>query len=78
MKFFYKDKLCPVAAGRGAWSNCTVILKDNPGKKFRSHEKSHHKAILMRTEARIDDALSKADNRTREEKPKVARYISQS
>ena len=37
---FHKDKLCLVAAGRGAWSHCAVLLKDNPGKKFRRHEKS--------------------------------------
>ena len=76
---FYKDRPCPVAAGRGAWSHCAVLLKDNPGKKFRRHEKSksHHKATLMRTEACIDDALSKADNQTREEKSESSTlYIS--
>ena len=67
---FYNDAPCPTSQGRGAWSHNAVLLKDNPGKKFRRHEKSksHENAISMKTQARIEEGLSRADNATRADK----------
>ena len=67
---FYDDIPCPSSQGRGAWSHNAVILKDNPGKKFRRHDNSeiHKKAMLMKTQARIQEGLSRADKKTKAEK----------
>ena len=46
------------------------ILKKNPKNRFSRHEKlsAHVNAALMKTNARIEDALSKSDKKTTEEK----------
>ena len=67
---FFSDKPCPSSRGRGAWSRVAVLLKENPKKHFSRHEKSpaHANAVLMKTNARTEDALSKSDKKTTEEK----------
>ena len=67
---FFSDKPCPSGYGRGVWSHVAVLLKQNPKKRFSRHEKLsiHVSAVLMKTNARIQDALSKSDKKTTEEK----------
>ena len=45
-------------------------IKENPKKRFSRHGKSsaYVKAVLKKTNARIEDALSKSDKKTTEEK----------
>ena len=51
---FYSDK---------PWSHNAVLLKDNPKRRLQHHKMSstHLKAILMRTNARMEEALSSAE-----------------
>ena len=67
---FLSDKPCPSSRGRGAWFHVAVLLKENPKKHFSRHEKSsaNVNAVLMKTNARIEDALSKSNKKTTEEK----------
>ena len=67
---FFSDKPCPSSRGRGAWSHVAVLHKENPKKRFSRHEKSsaHANAVLMKTNTRTEDALSKSDKKTTEEK----------
>ena len=57
----YGDKPCSVGRARGAWSHTAVILKDNPGEKFKRHENStpHTEASLVLTNAKIEISLRK-------------------
>ena len=57
---FYSDKPCLTGRGRGVWSHNAVLLKDNPKRRLQHHKMSstHLKAILMRTNARMEEALS--------------------
>ena len=67
---FLSDKPCPSSPRRGAWSHVAILLKENPKKHFSRHEKSsaHVNAMLMKTNACIEDTLSKNDKKTKEEK----------
>ena len=60
---FFSDKPCPSSHRRGAWSHVAVLLKENPKKHFSRCEKlsAHVNAVLMKTSAGIEDALSKSD-----------------
>ena len=56
-----------------------VVLRDNPGKKFRSHNKSksHVHAEEMKTQVQIEKTLNMADKETRKEKENTNElYIS--
>ena len=68
-ELFFSDKPCPSGRRRGAWSHVAVLLKEYPKKRFSRHKKSsaHVNAMLMKTNARIEDALSKSDKKTTEE-----------
>ena len=70
---FFSYKPCPSSCGRGAWSHVAVLLNENPKKHFSRHEKlsPHVKAVLMKTNARIKDALSKSNKKTTEEKKRL-------
>ena len=67
---FYNDQPCPAGRGGGAWSHNSVLLKDNPKRRFQRHEKSktHIKAVLMKTNARMEEALNSTDKSSRQEK----------
>ena len=67
---FYNDQPCPAGRGGGAWSHNAVLLKDNPKRRFQRHEKSktHIKAVLMKTNARMEEALNSTDKSSRQEK----------
>ena len=69
-EIFFSDKPCPSGYGRGVWSHVAILLKENPKKRFSRHEKlsTHVNAVLMKTNACIQDALSKSDKKTTEEK----------
>ena len=78
-KVFCSHHPCPTGRGRGAWSHNAVLLKDNPKRRFQHHEKSstHLKAILMRTNARMEEALSLAELLSRQEKQQTnALYVA--
>ena len=67
---FYSDHPCPTGRGRGAWSHNAILLKNNPKRRFQCHKKSstHLKATLMRTNARMEEALRSAELLSRREK----------
>ena len=67
---FYSDHPCPTGRGRGAWSHNAILLKNNPKRRFQCHKKSstHLKAILLRTNARMEEALRSAELLSRREK----------
>ena len=76
---FFGDQGCPISQERGAWSHYGVVLRDNPGKKFRRHNKSksHVHAKEMKTQVRIEKTLNMADKETRKEKENTNElYIS--
>ena len=60
-EIFFSDKPCPSGCGRGAWFHIAIILKENPKKCLSRNEKSsaHINAVLLKTNAHIEDALSK-------------------
>ena len=67
---FFGDQGCPISQGRGAWSHYGVVLRDNPGKKFRRHCKS-------KSQVWIEKTLNMADKETRKEKENTNElYIS--
>ena len=53
---FFGDQGCPISQGKGAWSHYGVVLRDNPGKKFRRHNKSksHIHVEEITTQVRIE------------------------
>ena len=61
---FYGDLGCSESQNRGAWSHNAVILRDNPGKRFRRHNKSkkHLRAEELKTQVRIENTLHKVDD----------------
>ena len=74
----YMCKVCEVCYGqsnakaggnRGVWSHVEVRFKDNPGKKLKRHDdsESHKEAFVTITNLKIDRALNKADQHTRDE-----------
>ena len=75
----YGDRPCPNNRFRGALSHNGVILKDNPGRKFKRYSDSteHREAELMLTNTRVEAGLSTADKDTRnEKKPSNELHIS--
>ena len=55
---------------RGAWSYVELGFKDNPGKKMRRHDysESHEEAVVTITTLKIERALNRTDQHTRDEK----------
>ena len=51
---------CKAGGNRGAWSLVKVRFKDNP--------ESHKEVVVMKTNLKIDRALNKVDQHTRDEK----------
>ena len=72
-ELFFSDKPCPSGHGRGAWSHVAVLLKENLKKRFSRHKKSsaHVNAVLMKTNACIEDAISKNNKKTPEKKKRL-------
>ena len=67
---FFIHKPCPSSCGRGAWSHVATLPTENLKKHFSRQDESsaHVNAALMKTKARIKDALSKSNKKTTEEK----------
>lgn len=81
-KYGYLCKVCEMVYGdanpksggsRGAWSHNAVKFKDNPGKKLKRHGNSqaHKEAAIILTNVKIQDALDKADQKTKDDKSKA-------
>ena len=66
----------PTGHGKGAWSHNTVFLKDNPKRRLQRHEKppTGLKAILIRTNACMKEALSSAELLSRQEKQQTNEF----
>ena len=67
---FFSDKPCRSGRGRGTWFHIAILFKENPKKCLSRHEKpsAHINAVLMKTNAHIEDALSKSEKKTTQEK----------
>ena len=72
-ELFFSDKPCPSGHRRGAWSHVAVLLKENLKKRFSRHKKlsAHVNAVLMKTNACIEDAISKSNKKTPEKKKRL-------
>ena len=66
----YGASIAKSGGSRGAWSHFAVKFNDNPGKKLKRHgdSKAHKEAEVMLKSVRIEDALQKADQKTKDDK----------
>ena len=70
---FFSDKPCPSGRGRGVQTHVAVLLKENLKKHFSRYEKSstHVNVVLIKTNARTEDAPSKNNKKTTEKIEKI-------
>ena len=67
---YYGQSNAKAGGNRGAWSHVEVRFKDNTGKKLKRDDdsESHKEAVVMITNLKIDRALNKPYQQTRDEK----------